>query len=113
MPGDPKQPSWRGFGAQERVTLTEDNEDAQQEQYGSQSHAHRLHSVIVWGRHCRSSEWEGGAPQLRPPRPRSLGLSSRLQAPPMGSYEDQRHGPRTPSAPLRPLPTTLLWVLRP
>jgi len=29
VPGDPQGPSWRGFGAQERVTLTEDNEDAQ------------------------------------------------------------------------------------
>lgn len=70
MPGDPKQPSWRGFGAQERVTLTEDNEDAQQEQYGSQSHAHRLHSVIVWGRHWRSSEWGGSsAPPSPTPEP--------------------------------------------
>lgn len=40
----------RGSAAQEGVTLTDDDEDAQQEQYGSQSHAHSLYSVIVWGR---------------------------------------------------------------
>lgn len=47
----------QGFGAQEGVTLTDDDEDAQQEQYGGQSHAHGLDSVIVWGRYGRTSKW--------------------------------------------------------
>lgn len=54
--GPPRQPCLRGFGAQ-RVTLTEDDENAQQEKYGSQSHAHSLHSVIVWERQWGTSKW--------------------------------------------------------
>lgn len=36
-----------GFRVMESVILTDDDEDAQQEQNGSQSHAYSLHSVIV------------------------------------------------------------------
>lgn len=91
----------RGSRAQEGVTLTEDDENAQEEQYGSQSHAHGLHSVIIWGGQggtsgsggtsalSGASAWLHGCPARRP---ESGMLQAVPEAPPVGECEDGECG---------------------